>query len=62
MGLAGAGAAAYALRSLLFHVSSTDPRAYVVAAVLLTTVAVIAAVLPSRRAAGLDPARTLRYE
>ena len=61
-GLAGAGVAAWLLRSLLFHVSPADPAAYVAAALLLTALALLAAFLPSRRAAKLDPARALRQD
>jgi predicted permease len=61
-GLAGAVAAARALRSLLFHVSPGDPAAYVMAAVVLTTLAIAAAFLPSRRAARVDPAITLKQD
>ena len=61
-GLGGAAAAAWWLRSLLFHVSPADPRAYSAAALLLTSVGVLAAILPSRRAAATDPASALRQE
>jgi predicted permease len=61
-GLAGAAFAARTLRSMLFHVSPGDPAAYVMAAVVLTTLAVAAALQPSRRAARVDPAITLRED
>ncbi len=61
-GLAGAVAAAHALRSLLFHVLPLDPAAYIVAAAVLTSLGLLAAFLPSRRAANLDPAVTLRHD
>jgi ABC-type lipoprotein release transport system permease subunit len=47
---------------MLFHVSPGDPAAYVMAAVVLTTLAVAAALQPSRRAARVDPAITLRED
>jgi predicted permease len=61
-GLAGAAAAARALRSLLFHVSPEDPSVYAMACVVLATLAMAAAFLPSRRAARVDPASTLRQD
>jgi predicted permease len=62
VGLAGAAVAARTLRSLLFHVSPGDPAAYVTAAAVLTTLAAAAAFVPSRRAARVDPAITLRQD
>jgi putative ABC transport system permease protein len=59
-GLAGAAAAARALRSLLFHVSPEEPSVYAMACVVLATLAM--AFLPSRRAARVDPASTLRQD
>ncbi|HKK08956.1 MAG TPA: hypothetical protein VKA44_08735, partial [Gemmatimonadota bacterium] len=60
LGLAAALAGTRALRSLLFGVTPTDGLSLAVAAVVLLVTAVAAAYLPARRAAGLDPARTLR--
>jgi putative ABC transport system permease protein len=60
VGLAGAGAGARVLNSLLYNVSSSDPWTYVaVALVLLGTVAV-AALIPAVRAARIDPLIALR--
>jgi ABC-type antimicrobial peptide transport system permease subunit len=61
-GLAGSIAAARALRSLLFHVSPADPSVYLMTAVILTSVAMAAAVAPSHRAANTDPASSLRAD
>ena len=51
-----------ALRSQLFHVSTTDGGVYAVAIALIVTVAAVAAVVPARRAASVDPSRALRTE
>jgi predicted permease len=42
--------------------SSTDPLVYIAAAVFLYFIAAIAALLPARRAAGIEPMRALRAE
>jgi predicted permease len=55
------GAASW-LRSLLFGVSPQDPTTIAVACLALITAAVLAAYLPARRAANLDPLNALRYE
>lgn len=63
--LVGLGAAILASRyveSLLFGVSATDPLTLAAAALLLTTTVLVACYLPARRAARVDPTRTLRYE
>ncbi len=48
------------LKSLLFHVSPGDPSTYVVVTAILGIAALAAAVVPSLRAARVDPANTLR--
>ena len=55
------GAASW-LRALLFGVSPQDPLTIIVACLALMTSAMLAAYLPARRAANLDPLRALRYE
>jgi putative ABC transport system permease protein len=60
---AGAGLAAAAgqfLRSFTGAVSPWDPLAYAGAAIVLTMVTALACYLPARRAARLDPLRTLK--
>jgi putative ABC transport system permease protein len=57
------GAAAYwgtqVLRTMLFGVDARDPIAYAAAAAVLVLVALVAATLPARRAARVDPVRAL---
>jgi predicted permease len=62
IGLAAAGAASRVLSSLLFGVSPTDALTFACIAGLLMFVALAASGLPARRAARLDPMRTLRCE
>jgi predicted permease len=50
------------LSSLLFDVSPVDPLTYVVVSAGLLGAAALASYLPSRRAAGIDPAVALRIE
>ncbi|MEO8563772.1 MAG: ABC transporter permease [bacterium] len=62
IGLASAWALRRLLASLLYGVTPSDPAAYVGAAVVLLTVAVIAALVPARRALLVDPALAMRAE
>jgi putative ABC transport system permease protein len=66
LGLAGGLAASLALaglvRSLLYGVGPTDPVNIAVAALVFMGAALLAAVLPARRAASVDPMRSLRAE
>jgi putative ABC transport system permease protein len=62
VGLAGALAAARALRGLLFGIEPWDPLSQGVTIALLCAVAVAAAWIPARRAMRVDPAAVLRME
>ncbi|MBV9072826.1 MAG: ABC transporter permease [Acidobacteria bacterium] len=50
------------LRTQLYGVSSTDPITMTGVVIVIAAVAALAAMLPARRAAGVNPTRALRYE
>jgi ABC-type antimicrobial peptide transport system permease subunit len=50
------------IKSQLFGVSPADPMSLVSAVVLVTLVAIIAALIPAQRAATIDPTKALRTE
>ena len=62
VGLAGAVALTRLLQALLFGVSPTDPLTFVVVAGVLMVIALVATLLPARRAARVDPLPALRTE
>ena len=60
LGVAGAFFAARVIRGLLFGVAPSDPITFVVVAVLMAAIGVLACWIPARRAARIDPAITMR--
>jgi ABC-type antimicrobial peptide transport system permease subunit len=62
VGIAGAAAAGRSLQSLLFGVPPLDLVTYLVSGLALFAVGFIAASLPARRAARIDPVGALRTE
>jgi predicted permease len=50
------------LNTMLYEVRSTDPATYLVIALLLTAVALLACYVPARRAAKSDPMNAIRHE
>jgi putative ABC transport system permease protein len=62
LGIAGALVATRLLASLLFAVKPTDAVTFAVGPVLLIAVALLASLLPARRAAMVDPVIALRHE
>ena len=62
LGLAGAWGVSRLLQSQLFGVTATDPLTYGLGALLLLLAAVVACLMPARRAAGVDPVQALRAE
>jgi predicted permease len=61
-GMAGAIALSRVLHSFLFEVSAVDPLTFGLVPVLMAMVAVAAAWIPARRAAGVDPMEALRAD
>lgn len=62
VGLAGAIASRKLIATLLFEVSPADPAVLATTIALLGGAAVVAAIVPARRVAGVDPVATLRAE
>jgi predicted permease len=62
IGVAAAAAASRTLESVLFGISPFDLIAFTAAALFLVSVAVVAALLPTREALRVDPVTALRYE
>ena len=62
VGLAGAYAVTRVMSNLLFEVTPTDLLTFVAVPAVLLIVALVACLIPARRATKVDPLITLRYE
>jgi len=62
IGLAGALTVSHGLRSLLFEISVLDPWTFLAVSALLALTALLACVIPARRATRIDPMVALRAD
>jgi putative ABC transport system permease protein len=62
VGIAAAAALGRLVATMLFGLSPTDPLTYAAVAALLIGVALLASLLPARRASRVDPMTALRAE
>jgi ABC-type antimicrobial peptide transport system permease subunit len=62
LGVLGAFGATRVMTRLLFEVSTLDPLAFVVAALAMAVVGLLAALVPASRASRVDPVTALRSE
>lgn len=62
VGLAAAYGATRLLASLLFGVKASDPVTFAAVALMVSIVAVVASMVPARRAAGIAPSVALRHQ
>ena len=61
-GLIGALALTRLLTSILYGITATDPQTFAWISLMLVSVATLAASLPARKAARVDPMTALRTE
>jgi ABC-type antimicrobial peptide transport system permease subunit len=62
LGAAGAWALRKLLAGLLYEITPSDPIAFAGAALVLLGVALIATLVPARRALHVDPAQAIKFE
>jgi len=62
VGLAASFAASRLITTMLINVSPTDVVTFVAVPIVLSTAALVASVVPARRATRIDPMIALRYE
>jgi ABC-type antimicrobial peptide transport system permease subunit len=62
IGLVSAFVLAHFITNLLYGISATTPAAFVITAILLALVGLLASYVPARRAAALDPLLAVRNE
>jgi ABC-type antimicrobial peptide transport system permease subunit len=61
-GLIGSAILTRFLQTLLFEIKPTDPITFVVLTALLASVALLACLIPAKRASRVDPLMALRHE
>lgn len=62
IGLAGAIGLSRVLTSLLYGISATDPVTFILVALIIIAVALLACFFPARKATKVDPITAMRYE
>jgi putative ABC transport system permease protein len=62
IGMVGALAVTRTMSSLLFSVSASDPMSFAIACLILISVALLASLIPARRATKINPVVALRCE
>ena len=62
LGAAGAWVVGHLMRGMVYGVGVMDPKAFAVVALMLLGAALLACLVPARRAASVDPVVALRQE